>query len=49
MCTLRAIDSILLVIIITEAKKKKKVKVRVKETDLSWSQILLFSVTLASE
>ena len=48
MCTLRAIDSILLVIIITEAKKKK-VKVRVKETDLSWSQILLFSVTLASE
>ena len=48
MCTLRAIDSILLVIIITEAKKKI-VKVRVKETDLSWSQILLFSVTLASE
>ena len=40
---LTAIESILLVIIVTKATKSKG---KVKETDLTWSQILFFPATV---
>ena len=39
-----AIDNIILVIIVT--KKQQRAKVKVKEIDPTWSQILFFPVTI---